>query len=219
MMESCRRSSCSARLPPDGSPGKASTPGSERRGLPRSPGVPRSPGPSRSPGVPRSPGVHRSRQDPTDDRTAGLGVTHASVHAPGSASTSPPSAAGAMGVAMETASASLKEGAPGEGVTKDLGLPGKELDGRETAEEEGGIGPAGTGQGGLGPDGTGQGGLGPTGSGQGGPEAGSPSDSAESALEGEGETGAEASGSSSLLSKGVDVLNRVLCVVQAPSRP
>uniref|UniRef100_A0A8C4ZTM1 RH2 domain-containing protein n=1 Tax=Gadus morhua TaxID=8049 RepID=A0A8C4ZTM1_GADMO len=30
----------SARLPPDGSPGKASTPGSERRGLPRSPGVP-----------------------------------------------------------------------------------------------------------------------------------------------------------------------------------
>ncbi|XP_030195271.1 C-Jun-amino-terminal kinase-interacting protein 4 isoform X2 [Gadus morhua] len=182
----------SARLPPDGSPGKASTPGSERRGLPRSPGVPRSPGPSRSPGVPRSPGVHRSRQDPTDDRTAGLGVTHASVHAPGSASTSPPSAAGAMGVAMETASASLKEGAPGEGVTKDLGLPGKELDGRETAEEEGGIGPAGTGrgglepagtsQGGLGPDGSGQGGLGPTGSGQGRPEAGSPSDSADLAL-------------------------------------
>ncbi|CAL8262820.1 unnamed protein product [Arctogadus glacialis] len=193
----------SARLPPDGSPGKASTPGSERRGLPRSPGVvPRSPGPSRSPGVPRSPGVHRSRQDPTDDRTAGLGVTHASVHAPGSASTSPPSAAGAVGVAMETASASLKEGAPGEGVNKDLGLPGKELDGRETGEEEGGLEPAGTGQGGLGPDGTGQGGLGPdgsgqgglgptgsgqgglgpTGSGQGGPEAGSPSDSAASAL-------------------------------------
>uniref|UniRef100_A0A8C5FBA9 C-Jun-amino-terminal kinase-interacting protein 4 n=1 Tax=Gadus morhua TaxID=8049 RepID=A0A8C5FBA9_GADMO len=44
----------SARLPPDGSPGKASTPGSERRGLPRSPGVPRSPGPSRSPGLEKS---------------------------------------------------------------------------------------------------------------------------------------------------------------------
>uniref|UniRef100_A0A8C5C4K9 C-Jun-amino-terminal kinase-interacting protein 4 n=1 Tax=Gadus morhua TaxID=8049 RepID=A0A8C5C4K9_GADMO len=49
------------------------------------------------------------------------------------------------------------------------------------------------------------------------PEAGSPSDSADLALAGEGETGAEASGSSSLMSKGVDVLNRVLCVVQAPS--
>uniref|UniRef100_A0A8C5BYI0 RH1 domain-containing protein n=1 Tax=Gadus morhua TaxID=8049 RepID=A0A8C5BYI0_GADMO len=130
-------------------------------------------------------------------------------------------------ISHNTASASLKEGAPGEGVTKDLGLPGKELDGRETAEEEGGIGPAGTGrgglepagtsQGGLGPDGSGQGGLGPTGSGQGRPEAGSPSDSADLALAGEGETGAEASGSSSLMSKGVDVLNRVLCVVQAPS--